>query len=279
MIRDEELVSFLQWALPRLGYRWRGYRKVRRQVKRRIAARLDELGLEGLEEYRRRLEAAPEEWKVLDELCWITISRFYRDRQTWDRLRAEVLPRRAEAARRDGRDGRGMLRALSVGCASGEEPYTLKLCWELDEERPWEGLSLQVEAFDAAAHMVDRALRARYAAGSLKELPSGWVEQGFEARDGMYELREDLRRGVAFSVADLREWEPAGGRRFDLIFCRNLAFMYFDEAGRRETLERLAEWTMPGGALVVGNHDVVPGGHGFSASGAPRENLWIREES
>jgi hypothetical protein len=34
-VTDAECVVFLQWALPRLGLRWQGFRKVRRQVCRR----------------------------------------------------------------------------------------------------------------------------------------------------------------------------------------------------------------------------------------------------
>jgi chemotaxis protein methyltransferase CheR len=54
-------VAFLQWARPRLGMRWAGFRKVRRQVCKRIAARIRELGLAGFDAYRRRLDA-DDEW-------------------------------------------------------------------------------------------------------------------------------------------------------------------------------------------------------------------------
>ena len=254
-IHDNELIDFLQWALPKMGYRWPGFRKVRGQVKSCISGRLEELGIGGLGEYRRRLKEDRCEWERLDVCCRITISRFYRDRKTWDGLRHEVLPELASAARGEGRE---VLQALSIGCASGEEPYTLRLCWELDEERPWEGLGLEISAFDAGDHMVERARAARYPWGTLKELPEGWVERAFDPVDGEYELRERFRYGVSFFVADLREWGPGEDRCFDVVFCRNLAFMYFDEAGREETLERLARWVRPGGVLVVGNRDVVP---------------------
>jgi chemotaxis protein methyltransferase CheR len=58
---DADCVAFLQWALPQLGRRWAGYRKVRRQVCRRVWRRVGELGLDSLAEYRRRLEQDPDE--------------------------------------------------------------------------------------------------------------------------------------------------------------------------------------------------------------------------
>ena len=44
-------MEFLQWALPQVGLRWAGFRKPRRQVIRRLHARVAELGLNGLDAY------------------------------------------------------------------------------------------------------------------------------------------------------------------------------------------------------------------------------------
>ena len=60
--------------------RWAGFRKVRRQVCRRIARRMEEVGCADADAYRTHLARHEEEWRVLDGLCRVTISRFYRDR-------------------------------------------------------------------------------------------------------------------------------------------------------------------------------------------------------
>src|SRR5687767_6728995 len=117
---DAQCVGFLQWALPHVRMRWEGFRRVRRQVCRRIERRRRELGLDGLPAYRLYLEQHPDEWPVLDSLCRVTISRFYRDRGVFAFLEGEVLPAVAQGAVRDGRQA---LEAWSAGCASGEEPY------------------------------------------------------------------------------------------------------------------------------------------------------------
>ncbi len=99
VVKDPECVRFLQWALPRLRMRWPGYRKVRRQVCKRITRRLHALGLAGLAHYREYLETTPEEWSTLDSLCRVTISRFYRDRIVFDHLFDVVLPCLTEQVR------------------------------------------------------------------------------------------------------------------------------------------------------------------------------------
>ncbi len=120
-MKDTDCVAFLQWALPRMHLRWPGFRKVRRQVCRRIQQRLQTLGLCDLRAYRDYLERHTEEWSVLDRMTPITISSFYRDKAVWDFLWHEVLEHLAV--------GESGLRAWSIGCASGEEPCTLMLAW------------------------------------------------------------------------------------------------------------------------------------------------------
>jgi len=64
-VKNADCISFLQWALPRLGLHWPGFRKVRRQPCRRIAKRIRELGLPDVAAYRRQLESDRDEWQVL----------------------------------------------------------------------------------------------------------------------------------------------------------------------------------------------------------------------
>jgi chemotaxis protein methyltransferase CheR len=99
---DQDCVAFLQWSLPRLGMRWQGFRKVRGRVCKRIDRRVRELGLADAAGYRAFLQENAHEWNVLDSLCRVTISRFYRDRELFRFLEREVLMKlsRATDARR-----------------------------------------------------------------------------------------------------------------------------------------------------------------------------------
>jgi len=99
---DQDCVRFLQWALPQLQLRWPGFRRVRRQVCKRIDRRLRTLELADLAAYQEYLSHHSEEWRYLDALCRITISRFYRDREVFQRLERQVLPELARNARARG---------------------------------------------------------------------------------------------------------------------------------------------------------------------------------
>jgi chemotaxis protein methyltransferase CheR len=252
-VKNTECVAFLQWALPQMRMRWPGFRKVRRQVCRRIGRRLCELGLPDLVAYRTHLEQNPAEWQILDGACRITISRFYRDRGVFESLEKTVLPELAGAAIARGAVA---LHCLSVGCASGEEAYSLKLLWELQHSRQHADLRLQVTGIDSHPKMLERARRGCFQAGSLEDLPEAWRRRGFELADNGYCLRRQFREGVCFTHGDVRRALPAGP--FDLILCRNLVFTYFEESLQGAILGRLHARMHEGAALVVGIHESLP---------------------
>jgi chemotaxis protein methyltransferase CheR len=233
-----------------LRLRWAGYRKVRRQVCRRIDRRLVELGLTGVGAYREYLSRHADEWGRLDGLCRVTISRFYRDRGVFDFLGRVVLPHLV------GRAGDREVRCWSAGCASGEEPYTLALVWHFTLSRP--DVPLSILATDSDDHLLSRAEAAVYGASSLNELPERWRDEAFARDAERFALREPFRGAVRFRRCDVRQEMPEGP--FDLILCRNLVFTYFEEALQREVLAGIAWRLRPGGALVVGTHEQPPAG-------------------
>jgi chemotaxis protein methyltransferase CheR len=250
---DGECVRFLQWALPRVGLRWKGFRRVRRQVCRRIRIRVKELGLTGFDAYRERIEEDPDELARLDVFARVTISRFYRDRAVFDRIRRAILPGLAEAARRT---GRAEVRALSVGCASGEEPYTLAIIWGVELASRFPGIAFRVVGIDGGEEVLARARRAIYSPGSMKELPAELREAAFERSGDELRLKDELKALIELETGDVRARLPEGP--FDLVLCRNLAFTYFDEDSQRAIASRLAERMRPEALLIVGCHEAVP---------------------
>lgn len=270
-MRDPECVALLQWALPRLRLRWGGFRRVRRQVCRRIARRLEELGLAGPAGYRSYLEAHPAEWTVLDGLCRIPISRFYRDRAAWQLLECEALPAVAGEARAS---GAAEIRCWCIGCAAGEEPYTLVILWTLAVGPRFPGLGLRVVATDADCAAIRRAREGAYGWGSVKDLPAEWRETAFLRTDSGWSLKEDYRRAVQFVEQDVRSGMPQGA--FRLVLCRNLVFTYFEEGLQREVLGRMVERLAPGGFLVTGVRERLPGDTPGVQPWHPRLGLYRR---
>jgi chemotaxis protein methyltransferase CheR len=275
-MQDEECVAFLQWALPRLHRRWPGFRKVRRTTCKRIDYRLRELALPNVEAYRAFLEREPEEWRALEALLPITISSFYRDRAVFDFLGDVVLKDLAEQAA--GR-GDGTVRAWSIGCASGEEPYSLMLLWRMCVQpslaRP--ETTLRVLATDVDTDVLERARVGCYAAGSLKQLPQGWLERAFIEDEHGYRLRPEYREGIDFDRQDVCAELPA--ETFDLVLCRNLVFTYFDPTLQADTLRRMLPRLRPGGAFVIGRGEALPSDLGGLAAWSDKLGVYRRPPS
>ncbi len=252
---ESTCVAFLQWALPQLGLAWPGFRRVRRQVCKRIGRRLQALRLADPPAYRAYLDAHPDEWGVLDSFCRISVSRLVRDRVVFQELGRVVLPALAAAALRRG-DQR--LCCWSAGCASGEEPYSLSVLWKLELARRFPTVSFRVLATDVDEQLLERARAARYRPSSLREVPGPWIEPAFEQSDGLFTVRPEFRAGVEFLAQDIRRAVPPGP--FDLILCRNVVFTYFDAPSQRRTLERMLAALRLHGALVIGLREHLPEG-------------------
>jgi chemotaxis protein methyltransferase CheR len=238
-----------------LHLRWPGFRKVRGQVYKRIKRRLQELELPAVEAYRVYLEQHPSEWETLDTLCWIPISRFYRDRSVFQHVEHEILPQLAQlvVARRE-----SQICCWSAGCAGGEEPYTLAIIWKHCLATQFATLRLRIVATDIDPQAIHRAERGYYRASSMKDLPTEWRNQAFVTIGDELCLKDEYRAAVTFIVQDIRERAPEG--LFHLILCRNLVFTYFDETLQRKTMQRISDKLASGGALIIGNLESLPEG-------------------
>jgi len=257
---DHRCIAFLQWALPKLDFRWQGFRRVRRQVCKRIERRIDELNLADLDSYRQYLEYNSLEWQQLDRCCRVTISRFYRDTAVFDYFGSDVLPELSASLKEDNGT---TLRVWSAGCASGEEPYTVAILWHWLIRPLYPELQLEIIATDIDSAMIRRAQAACYPASSLRKMPPGLLAKSFAQKKGFYFLKQPVKEYVHFDRLDIREESPGG--IYHVILCRNLAFTYFADTLQRLVIIQLVEKLAPGGVLVTGTHEnLPPDGHVFS---------------
>ncbi len=253
-MKDLDCVEFLQWCLPKLRMRWVGFRKVRGQVCKRIQRRIKELDLPDIPAYKSYIENKKNEWKKLDSMCRITISRFYRDKGVFDALRDEILPEIARMAR-DQKEK--TVRFWSAGCASGEEVFTLKILWELCIPESLREIStLSITATETDERLLDRARSACFQSSVLKDLPHELVEQAFEKKVDCYSLHSSFMERIDFIHQDIRKQIPQD--LFHMIMCRNFVFTYYEKELQLKLLEDIEKRMQPGGFLVIGIHEKLP---------------------
>jgi chemotaxis protein methyltransferase CheR len=248
----EACMRFLKWALPRLELRWEGFKKVRGQVCKRINKRLKTLGLHNYTAYKTFLQGHEKEWEILEKMTRISISRFFRDRRDWEVIGEKLLPELAITASMENRP----FRCWSVGCASGEEPYSFAILWREQIAPRFPSIRLELIATDADEYLLKRAKTASYTSGSLKDVPLKWLDSAFQKNNSLFRLNHSYRSMVSFFCQDIRKEQPSG--EYDIIFCKNLVAMYFSKELSARTFRKLISKLRPGGVLVLGNHEKIP---------------------
>ena len=233
-------------------FRWKGFRKVHKQVCKRLKRRMAEIDLKDFEHYKQWILAHKEEWDRLDQLCRITISRFYRDRGAFDYVRNHIIPKLLSTAKEQNR----MLQVWSAGCASGEEPYTLSLILQLDPSLNQSEDHFKILATDIDPDLIDRAQLGCYGYSSIKDLPEKWLSIAFELKNEHYCIQDPYKDHIDWKVCDIREHVPE--QIFDLICCRNLVATYFKEDLQTRIFSDMSRRLRPGSFLMLGIHESLP---------------------
>lgn len=235
---------------------WRGYRRVRKGVKKRMARHIAACGCSSLEDYTQFLSTNPRAMQKARELLTVSISRFFRDLRLWEVLEDSILPGFMETR---GAGEQGAVRAWSAGCACGEEAYSLKILWHQVAEKFPGTPSLEIWATDTNPEVLERARRAVYPRSSLKNVPESLLEKAFlPAGDGLA-LREAFKEGIHWHRHDFLS-DPPPRRDFDLIFVRNNLLTYYETPLRTPAFLRLLDALRPRGFLVVGQNEFLPAG-------------------
>ena len=136
-------------------------------------------GVHTYADYRALLDRSPAEYERLRDALTINVTRFFRNAETWNLLRRDVLPDAAADP------SRGEVRVWSAGCSSGEEAYTLAMlaAEQLERRRPLAASSAgsTVDATDIDRESLERARGgALPSRGACARCRPSWCSAYFE---------------------------------------------------------------------------------------------------
>lgn len=245
---DTEFVQIRQLLLERRGFDLGMYKD--QCIRRRIASRVRVCGLHRAEDYIALLERNEAEVDALLSAVSIHVSQFFRNPHIFALLEKDILPQLIRSAlQRSTRQ----LKIWSVGCAAGEEPYSLALL--LDELVPAE-LNVDILGTDISAPVLAQAVVGQFDPHRLTEVPEESRERYFADEGRYHRLCERIRRKVRFAEHNIlsnNEYPAA-----DLILCRNV-MIYFSREDQERILTKFAGALSPGGTLVLGNTESILG--------------------
>lgn len=200
-------------------------------------------------DYIDYLEVHPDEFVSLFNTILINVTSFFRDGAAWSYLQEQVLPSLLKA-----KPAKEPIRIWSVGCASGEEAYTLAMMLtELLGATEFRQ-RVKIYATDIDEDALQQARQATYKEQDLDSLPVGFRERYFEPSIDRYIFRTDLRRVVIFGRHDLMQDAPIS--RLDLLVCRN-TLMYFNAEAQARILSRLHFALNSSGILFLGKAEML----------------------
>ena len=219
-----------------------------------LSTRMRELGINDYASYYRQVTDGPRgavEWSTLLDRLTVQETRFFRHRPSFDVLDGYLRERLAQASLAQ------PLALWSVGCSSGEEPYSLAIAAAEALRETEQPDYFGVTGTDISLSALSKARAGVYGARRLEQLEADLCERYFQAQeDGRYRVIPSLAQRVCCARLNVLELAKAPFTGMDVIFCQNL-LIYFRRWRRREILNRLAECLAPGGLLVVGVGEVV----------------------
>jgi chemotaxis protein methyltransferase CheR len=238
--------------LDRFALSPEGYRKVRKGVQKRIVRHMQELRCPTMKVYLERLEIDRDAEAEARRLMDVSISRFFRDGPLWRIVEEEILPPLI------GEHPAG-LRVWSAGCALGQEVYSFAILWAMLAETVAAIPHLDLWATDVNPRYLARAMEGIYPAGELARVPAEARARFFRPADKKtFRVVEELRQGIRWQVHDITA-DPPPARDFHIVFLRNNLLTYYRKEIVEAALPAIVDSLAPGGYLVIGRKEKLPG--------------------
>jgi two-component system CheB/CheR fusion protein len=247
--REDDLnrIFMLVRAATGVDFTYYKHSTILRRINRRMLLhKLDALG-----DYVRFLQQTPAEVGVLYQDFLINVTAFFREPEAFTVLKNVVFPRLLLDRSSD-----MPLRVWVPGCATGEEAYSLAMCFsEFCEER---GVfpPIQFFASDIDEAAIESARHGVYADTIAQDVSPERLRRFFARTERGYQISKAIREQCVFARQNLVKDPPFS--RMDLISCRNV-LIYFGPVLQKRVLPIFHYALNPAGFLMLGRSESVGG--------------------
>jgi len=238
---EHNFQNLIKLIEEKTGFKCHSYKE--RPLTRRIRVRMRALGLSEFSQYYDYLNKNPEELKKLINTITINLSYFFRNFETFEYIKTDILPEFAKNEK---------VILWSAGCAQGEEAYSLAM---IAAETAITGKTI-IYATDIDDDALNKAEQGIYPVTAFQYTPSEYLKKYFVKYNGDYKIKDDTKSIVKFFHLDLFDNFPYGP--CDLIMCRNV-LIYMSRDAQSELVRRFYETLRPGGYLVIGKVELLLG--------------------
>ncbi|MBF0416775.1 MAG: chemotaxis protein [Magnetococcales bacterium] len=241
---QRELEILLRMVHQATGIDFSSYKE--ETLLRRLEKRKATLGVKNPEAYLSWVRSQPNELKTLQHLFLVSVSSFFRDRDSFyelERLLAKIVVTKHTG---------DAFRVWVPGCASGEEAYTLAILITELLNRSCDRPVLQIIGTDLNPDGLELARGGFYRQAAFKEMDNTLRARYFRARGEHFEICQEIRKAVTFEQRDVMTGPPCD--TLDLISCRNL-LIYMKSHLQEQLIANFHQALVPSGVLFIGQSE------------------------
>ena len=228
-----------------LGHDFSDYRS--QTFLRRVGRRMQVVDARTLPTYIEKLKISPDEVALLFRDLLIRVTSFFRDKETFETISSEVIPRLFAGKAAD-----KTVRLWVPGCATGEEAYSIAILLREHLDSLSAAPKVQLFATDIDDSAITTARLGRYPKTLLEGLDDARRQRFFTHSQGSYSVNRDVRELCTFSVHNLIRDPPFS--MMDLVSCRNL-LIYMNPQLQGRVVPVFHYSLVPGGILLLGGSE------------------------
>ena len=249
---DEEYALWLTLLEERTGITLPELRKS--FLLSKLSIRMQELGINEYKSYFAYVthgKAGRVEWETLVDRLTVHETRFFRDTQALSFIKQAYLEKL------DFEKNNANIHIWSVGCATGEEPYSLMMYIDKYITDKNEKCYLAVTASDISHDALAVGKKAVYHKNRFKNVPPEYIESYIEeVGEDYYLVNKSLRKRICFNRLNLININNSSVGNMEIIICQNV-LIYFKRETRLIILDQLVEHLVPGGLLILGAGEIT----------------------
>lgn len=220
-----------------------------------LGIRMREIGFNSYASYYQHIQNGTQgavEWATLVDRLTVHETRFFRHASSVELIREKLLPEWTEFP-----DDNKNLHFWSVGCSTGEEPYTLAILLNEFRETDKCDYYYGITGSDISLASLATGRKGIYHARKLREVDPDITKRYFNRVDDThFEVIPELRKRICFAHMNVLDMARIPVGKVHLIFCQNL-LIYFDKERRIEILNNLVAHMLPGAALILGSGEIL----------------------
>jgi two-component system CheB/CheR fusion protein len=154
----------------------------------------------------------------------------------------------------DGGRSHDPIRIWTLGCSTGEEAYSVAMCYTEYAESTGQRVPLQIFATDVNGIGIEMARAGRYTKGIAQDVSPDRLRRFFVEVDGSYRISKPIRDMCVFARQNALVDPPFS--RIDLVACRNM--LIYLEPVLQQRLIRLLHYALkPEGFMWLGASETI----------------------